>query len=340
MPTDVQVLTMGTLTNKTAPGYRLRVEGLNQAMEEIGVDLKITDLQTGPLRSIELLSFLSKRNRSKLKDILSKPGGKIVFYGLQPAVLLCLFRPSKVKQFEITVDVCDSWLRLSEIGTKRGSIKIRLKLSLVGITYRTLEKRVNRFSYISNSDLLNDSGFLIAKDKSEVVPNGIPDWCVGTFFNAPGNSRQLLFVGSGTYPPNQEALRNAIELLGESFAANALRLRVVGEGWHPIENEFIDYIGWVEDLASEYESAGATVALMDSGAGVSNKVIESLAVGRAVLASDQIYSQFKHIPGIHLANKSTLGNLLEKLANSTLETPSKNWVFPSWAESAQKVVEL
>jgi len=78
MPVDVQLITMASLTSKSAPGYRLRVQGLTAAMETMGLELEISDLSIGPMRSIEILSYISYKNCSKLKDIFSTFGGEVV----------------------------------------------------------------------------------------------------------------------------------------------------------------------------------------------------------------------------------------------------------------------
>lgn len=335
---DVQAVTMASLTNKIAPGYRIRIQGLLGALERAGLQIESNELKAGPLGSVEMLSYLSNFNRRIVKGILANSQGHVVFFGLQTAAILCLIPKRYFKKSKIVVDVCDSWAKLSKIGSKRNLHKSFVKLCLVRSIYRLLAKKVETFSFISDTDRAEDELFIKGNPSITVVPNGVPAWCKNKFFAGKGDPRVLLFVGSGLYPPNQEALVNGLELLRSEMHSTDLRIRVVGEGW-PIENKGpVEYLGWVDNLEQEYESAGATLALLQSGAGVSNKVVESLAVGRPVFASEMIFEQFGGIPGVHLANTSTIADLLNRLSNDSLQSPEPDWGFPDWQDSARRLV--
>jgi glycosyltransferase involved in cell wall biosynthesis len=320
---------------KTAPGYRIRVDGLTKAMTRAGLKVDSIGINVGPFRSIEILSYVSKPNRAIVKSTLADDQSSVVFFGLQSAAILCTLSRKHFVNPKITVDVCDSWAKLSEIQTKKNGLKILLKRLLVRWVYRGLEKRVDKFTFISSLDLAHDARFLSRDVELAVVPNGVPDWCENNFLAAKGNPRTVLFVGSGHYPPNRDALESAIKLLRTEIEKSELRIKVIGDGWPKSDGESIQYLGWVDDLVGEYESAGATLALLQSGAGVSNKVIESLAIGRPVFASKMIFDLFGHIPGVHLANSETIPDLLKRLAAGSLESPSPDWKHPSWHDSVR-----
>lgn len=330
---------MAELTNKTAPGYRIRVEGLISALISSGRLVESTELRSGRLRFIELLSYLSYSNRRRIIGILAKPQRQVIFFGLQTAAILCLVPKRYLKTSRITVDVCDSWAKLSQVRSKTNLPKSFLKRTLIRVIYRSLAKKVKIFSFISGSDRAQDAHFIAGHPNLTIVENGVPSWCANQFIDRKGDPNVLLFIGSGLYPPNREALLNGIELLRDEMQSTSLKIRVVGEGWPHDNTGAVEYVGWVDDLAQEYESAGATLALLDSGAGVSNKVVESLAVGRAVFASKMIFKQFGSIPGVHLANPETVGDLLNRLVHGSLETPKPNWVFPQWQDSVGGLVD-
>lgn len=111
---------------------------------------------------------------------------------------------------------------------------------------------------------------------------------------APGASRpgQVLFVGALDRVRNQQAARWLAEAVWPRVRAAhpAAELRLVGAhppaaiqalGRHP----GVTVVGWAADLAAEYAKARVVAAPLFGAAGALNKVIDGLAAGRPVVAT-------------------------------------------------------
>lgn len=103
----------------------------------------------------------------------------------------------------------------------------------------------------------------------------------------------LLFVGSGSYAPNQQGVSWFIENCWPELSAQNtdVRLRIVGTGdWPRFGQRYahldrIDFVGFVDDLDVEYAQATATICPIFEGAGSQIKLIESCAFARPVICS-------------------------------------------------------
>ena len=123
-----------------------------------------------------------------------------------------------------------------------------------------------------------------------VVPNGVED------FPKPSRTSEcpngLLFVGSMNYEPNIDAVRYFVDEIApylRSLAPEA-RLRVVGRG--PFSDPKVsgnDIVSDVEldvpDVAPYFADAAVVVAPIRLGSGTRLKILESLARGKAVVAT-------------------------------------------------------
>lgn len=101
----------------------------------------------------------------------------------------------------------------------------------------------------------------------------------------------ILFVGSFLHQPNIQAIdwfsKRIVPRLKE-IGLN-FRLTVVGPGatsdkvktW----DSCIEYIGWVEDLTPIYSETDFVIAPLLSGAGLKGKVLETLAMGKPLIAT-------------------------------------------------------
>ena len=104
----------------------------------------------------------------------------------------------------------------------------------------------------------------------------------------PGDSDQLLFVGSYT-APNIEALnwflRKVWPLVRER--RTSLRLQVAGAVCRGVSEtpDGVSLLGLVDDLRPLYRQAGVVISPLRSGTGLKIKLIEALSQGKAVIAT-------------------------------------------------------
>jgi glycosyltransferase involved in cell wall biosynthesis len=126
----------------------------------------------------------------------------------------------------------------------------------------------------------------------EVVENSV-DVAALPYLPPPDPSRPLLlFVGSLDYPPNQEAVRELVDVhapvLRQAFPG--LRVRVVGRDPRGdlaahVRAQGCEAVGFAQDLRPHYAAATCVYLPIRSGGGTRIKVLEALALGRAVLAT-------------------------------------------------------
>ncbi|MEM7682664.1 MAG: glycosyltransferase [Planctomycetota bacterium] len=132
----------------------------------------------------------------------------------------------------------------------------------------------------------------------------------------PPDARQtFLFTGVLDYPPNTAAVeRFAKHILPKIQAQHpGARFRIVGR--HPPDAwrrqgllsalPGVDLIGPVDDIAAEHARAAVAIAPLRFAPGVQNKVLEAMAVGRAVVCSPGAAQGLDANPNEHLVTSES-----------------------------------
>lgn len=104
---------------------------------------------------------------------------------------------------------------------------------------------------------------------------------------APDEPLRLLFVGIGSYHPNEHGLAWFIErVLPKVQAALPTTLDVVGaKPNRPLSAPGVTYVGPVSALKPYYESAHAAIIPIHYGSGARGKVVEAMSYGRPVVST-------------------------------------------------------
>lgn len=297
MTSSVIVVYSGKLKPEKSPGYFLRVSNYIISLEKTTMQITKAELRDiGKLR-IALLNSFGLRNASILRKVLAQSDGDVLVFGLPSAANLLFVSRSLLSGRKVVVDVCDSWLKLAYLGRGENPIARECKIVLLKLVYFLLRSRVERYVFISEGDAQSERAVLQSVS-SKVVPNGIPRWTEGKIYPPNPLSKTLLLVGSGDYPPNIDCLSRGINGFREALLSGDIEILVVGSNWNYEPFPGVHYEGWVSNLENVYKSCKATLALMEIGAGISNKVLESLAVGRPVIASRRIAAQLRNVSGI------------------------------------------
>jgi glycosyltransferase involved in cell wall biosynthesis len=123
-----------------------------------------------------------------------------------------------------------------------------------------------------------------------VVPNGvdIATFCPREVAEAP---ETLLFFGAINYYPNSDAAvsftEQVLPLLRPHFPR--LRVRIVGPIGEAqikqLEGPQIELVGFVEDLQAEIARASVVIAPLRIGGGTRLKILEAMAMGKAIVAT-------------------------------------------------------
>ncbi len=172
---------------------------------------------------------------------------------------------------------------------QQGDFRARIMLPLVRRFERFMFTPFDRTIVISDVDaaMLRD---LQPALRVEVIPNGIE---LAQFRpTAPDrDSNTLIFVGNFGYAPNQDAARllTAQILPAVREKLPEARLQLVGANppdWmRALANEHIEVTGRVPDVAPYLAGAAVFVCPLRIGAGLKNKVLEALAMGTPVAAT-------------------------------------------------------
>jgi len=118
----------------------------------------------------------------------------------------------------------------------------------------------------------------------------------------------LLFLGSLFFPPNQNAVIHLLKTLYPRIrrAKAATHLTVVGRGLSPAVERLarqtpgVTLSGYVRETRPFYEGAQVVVVPMREGCGVRVKILEALAMGRAVVATPKAAEGLDVIDGTHI----------------------------------------
>lgn len=137
-----------------------------------------------------------------------------------------------------------------------------------------------------------------------VVENSV-DLDALPFLPPPDPARPLLlFVGSLEYPPNQEAVRELVDVHAPALRAAfpGLRVRIVGrdpDGALTAHARAVgcEAPGFAADLRPHYAAATCVYLPIRSGGGTRIKVLEALALGRPVLATAVAVEGLELSPG-------------------------------------------
>lgn len=132
-------------------------------------------------------------------------------------------------------------------------------------------------------------------------------------------SNRLIFTGNMSYFPNVDAVKwfvaNVFPILRN--VVPDVQLHIVGANPHPSvfelsrEYQSIFVTGYVKDIAAELSKATLAVVPLQSGSGMQFKVIEAMATGTPVVATQYALGGLQAIDGHHLLqaqNPTAFGN--------------------------------
>lgn len=154
-----------------------------------------------------------------------------------------------------------------------------------------------------------------AIDKSvAVIPNGVEvnDIKKEIDVNQKTGRLSLVITGNFDYPPNREGAENTIKMLRRSKLVKDVSLTLIGYSSDKFLNEklltgdigcSVSALGEVEDMKLALVEHDVSVALMTTGTGIQNKVLEAFAVGLPVVLSEKVLQGLpvKNPPGFLLA---------------------------------------
>ncbi len=145
-----------------------------------------------------------------------------------------------------------------------------------------------------------------------VATNGVDQEYFAPVADGRSPDDAVAFVGALDYMPNEDA---AVWFACEVWPAirakfPAAEFRLVGRNPSPAVRALaaipgVNLVGQVPDVRPFVASAAVVVAPLRLARGIQNKVLEALAMGKAVVASPPSLAALQTVPGIHLLSAST-----------------------------------
>ncbi len=167
--------------------------------------------------------------------------------------------------------------------------------------------RYSWFSAVSDGDAsaLTKIG---ARQPVLVAPNGADVEAHAAIEPGGGNEGMLLFTGTLSYPPNDDAARWLIETILPRVREQhpGARLTIAGRGASAELTRLaggvdgVELLGWVASLEPLLESCAVALAPLRSGGGTRLKIVEAFAAGRAVVATTTGAEGIDVQDGVHL----------------------------------------
>ena len=200
---------------------------------------------------------------------------------------------------------------------------------------------------------------VIGPTRARLVPNGADHVIAAPAGQPPlGHADcvpQLVFVGNFAYPPNADAARELIERIVPAVRALAgsTSLALVGSGpprWlYDAAAEYggVTVTGTVSDVVPWLRAATVVVAPLRMGGGVKVKVLEALALGKAVVTTSIGAQGLRHLPSGSLvladvpheyaaAVARLLTDELERERQEARARLSARWL-PTWDAAAEQL---
>ena len=274
--------------------------------------------------------------------------------------------PFEQSDSQLVVDLVDvdseKWKQYAKISTSAKRIIYQREYRKVRQLELRLLERADAITLVSRDEanlfrtICSEQQFEESElAKIHAVTNG-----VDLDFFSPTESPQggsLCFLGAMDYRPNVEAVcwfaKQVWPLLRETHPD--LRFNIVGRNPAPEvaalkKHPGIHVTGAVDDVRSWLAKAAAVIAPLRIARGVQNKVLEAMAMGRAVVASPEALTGLKVIPGSDVLQADSPQDWCEQLdrllqsaqLREQLERAARQYVeeHHSWTATLEPFDEL
>jgi len=170
---------------------------------------------------------------------------------------------------------------------------------------------------------------VVALENAVAIPNGVD---LDRFRPSPNppEARRLLFIGSFAHRPNVLALEF---FLREVFPRlKDVTLHVIAGQRHQrfwdLQHPGVEVEGFVSDVRPAYQQATLVIAPLVASAGTNVKILEAMAMGKAIVSTDA------GIHGLDVRSDVAIANSAEEMASaitSLLDSPERRSVLEQQA---------
>lgn len=169
----------------------------------------------------------------------------------------------------------------------------------------------------------------VGRENGVALLNGVD---LGRFqpLESAGDARRLLFIGSFAHLPNVMALEWFLREVWGLLAGRGYTLHVIAGQWHDyflahyadrvqvnLEREGVEVEGFVSDVRGAYGRAGIVIAPLVASAGTNIKIMEAMAMERAIVTTPAGINGLELFDGLEVAVAATgeeMAAAIERLA--------------------------
>ncbi|WP_309381111.1 glycosyltransferase family 4 protein [Cerasicoccus frondis] len=182
------------------------------------------------------------------------------------------------------------------------------------------------------------------EEKIFVAPNGVDTDCFHTFKVAPNSESPLiLFTGSASYGPNQQAGKLLVEEIMPLVHHHSphCRLRLAGRNakaeWAHLQNgrDWLEVISDPPDMRPYFEDADIFAVPLQYGGGTRLKILEAMSMGKPVISTSIGAEGLEVTPETDLI----LAESSESMASAILNLIQNKSLRESLGINARKLVE-
>jgi hypothetical protein len=269
---------------------------MNRKALIIGTEVATNTFESGAsLRVLNIRNILVSANfevtivpRKKAKVMLAIEWDLIVLASFATAKLL---RKSRKKTPNLWFDPTDSWCLTRISLFKSGDIK-QIILLVQDLLTTWTAPRIDLITFISRRDSELEKNWWSKRSQPKILPILDLDRDVNA-----DTSLRLVFVGNGSYLPNQNAIRFLEKLT--QFLDPEIKIYLIGRNLENSNSTFVN-LGYVcaKDV---YRKGDVHLAPISEGAGMKVKVAVPLWNGLRVIATEEAAIGFCKIPQLFIA---------------------------------------
>ncbi|ENN9980419.1 glycosyltransferase family 4 protein [Vibrio vulnificus] len=162
--------------------------------------------------------------------------------------------------------------------------------SIVATKY--VYSKVSNICFVGKKDADVTKTLLPKNILVDYIPNGVAlDHDRKYSFSNSKEKLVMVFHGDMYYPPNQIAIKKLLSILPtiKSLIEINVIIKVIGNGSKELNNPSVGVfgLGFIDDLYDELSSADLYISLVETGAGIKNKILDAMSVGLPILATDR-----------------------------------------------------
>ncbi|WP_062527421.1 glycosyltransferase [Demequina rhizosphaerae] len=266
-----------------APGRQRRIRSVVEHLEGLGCET--TMVASGTKGSLAGRALSAMRLRPTLDAVRAAKPDAVVVAGFS-APHLVILAERLAKRFVTLLDVCDSWAL--QVDAREGMGFTPRMVPRAGVLLQRRCRRIAGYTYISARDARADLDAGLCSAETAILPQAI-DAALAQLPPVTIPLRRLTVAADLVSFQNTDVWAHIESEAATMRALGLPPLEVYGKVPEDYTApEGIVVRGWAPELSTVYEGDTGVVVTNVPGSGVPNKMIEALAAGRPVVASDEL----------------------------------------------------